>query len=179
MYEKNAPQHAMTPGSKVKELGSIEKAQNWARGEAKAFIKNNLDEAKEALKAKSVWADKDKMGDKALEKFGAAMHPVMDNVSPEHTGFQVFTYKYQGGMIGASDLVKDGIDNINHSVREGGLWGDRQPTDAEMNLMVDEMRLAYQQTFGQKAYEQAVTEPERKLTEDRLAGRGSVGMLIK
>jgi len=35
------------------------------------------------------------------------------------------------------------------------------------------------ETFGQEAYEQAVSEEQRKLTAERLARRGAEGMLIR
>lgn len=166
----------MTPGSKVKELKSVEKAQEWARNEAKNFVKDNLNDAKALYEKsqRSVDVDRPRIIDDALEKFGAAMHTVMDNVSPAHTGFQVYATQYQGILSPASALVNDAVDLWNHSAEE-----DREPTEAEMNLMVDEMRLAYQETFGQEAYEQAVSEEERKLTAERLARRGSEGMLIR
>lgn len=44
----------------------------------------------------------------------------------------------------------------------------RKPTDAEMNLMVDEIRMAYKKTFGKAAYERAVSASERNLTDERM-----------
>ncbi|MGB7069307.1 MAG: RHS repeat-associated core domain-containing protein, partial [Pyrinomonadaceae bacterium] len=176
LKEKNSPQHAMTPGSLVKELGSVEKAQESTRNEAKHFIKDNLTEAKALYDKAQVSVDvaRPNIIDGALEKFGAAMHTVMDNVSPAHRGFQVYALRYQGILSPASALVEDIAAANQHRATE-----EREPTEAEMNLMVDEMRLGYQQTFGQEEYEQAVSEDQRKLTAGRLAKRGSAGMLIK
>jgi len=91
----------------------------------------------------------------------------------------VFGYKYKGIFSPASAGIADVSDLFHHSRSEGGLWGEREPTQEEMNLMVDEIRLAYQKTFGDEAYAQAVSEKERKLTADRLAKRGNQGMLIE
>lgn len=45
--------------------------------------------------------------------------------------------------------------------------------------MVDEIRYRFQQTYGQAAYEQAVSESERKATAERLAKRKTEGMLVR
>lgn|GEM_PF-6281473 len=47
----------------------------------------------------------------------------------------------------------------------------REPTQDEMNLMVDEMRMRFRQTYGQDAYNSAVSEDERKKTAERMACR--------
>ncbi len=185
LYEKNAPQHAMTPGSKVRELGSLEKAKSWARNEAVKFIEGNLNEAKNILKPKAGDSgSRDERVDKSLEKFGAAMHTVMDNVSPAHRDFQVYDNNpaiISGAAAGATGgiggVLGGVVGTVGAAMYQHGQEESREPTQAEMNLMVDELRLNYQQTYGQEAYNQAVSEDQRKLTADRLAKRGTDGML--
>lgn len=115
------------------------------------------------------------------------MHPVMDNVSPAHIGFQVYdnvstaqtgaAIGYVGGgvagaIIGAgAGVASSQADHINTESRD--------PTPDEMNTMVDEIRYRFQQTYGQAAYEQAVSETERRATTERLAGLGTGGMLVR
>lgn len=43
--------------------------------------------------------------------------------------------------------------------------------------MVDEMRTRYRETFGEEAYKRAVSEEERRATDQRLAARGKTYML--
>lgn len=57
-----------------------------------------------------------------------------------------------------------GISAAQHMQQES-----RPPTPDEMNLMVDEMRMAYRKTFGQEAYERDVKEADRRETESRMA----------
>jgi hypothetical protein len=44
----------------------------------------------------------------------------------------------------------------------------REPTEDEMNTMVDQMRMHYLKTFGREEYERAVSREEREATERRL-----------
>ena len=182
MWEKNAPQHAMTPGKWVKESG-LEEARNRAREAAVGFVNAKLDEAKKefekAQRATNPFFDKRAATLNALENFGAAMHPIMDNVSPAHKGFQVYDNLSTAQLgatvnpnpiVGAAAAVVGGL--IDHKETES-----RDPTDEEMNLMVDEIRMRYRETFGDEAYITAVSEDERKKTEIRLAKRGTEGML--
>lgn len=44
----------------------------------------------------------------------------------------------------------------------------REPTESEMNAMIDEMRMRYLYAFGREEYEKAVSPSQRKETERRL-----------
>ncbi len=187
VLESNAYKHAMTPGSKVREMG-LEGAKAWAKNEAAAFINGNLADAKNILRPKpGDYGSLSERTDRSLEKFGEAMHTVMDNVSPAHRGFQVF-YSYDnaagrgafwgaviggapGAVVGAAESVRRDVDE--HSEKE-----EREPTQSEMDLMVDRMRMLYRDTYGQAAYELAVTEDERKKTSDRISQRSTDGRAL-
>lgn len=191
LKEENAPQHAMTPASKVRELGSLEKAQESARGEAKKFVSGKLTNAKDyySRAKEGPKAGYDHWMEMALKHFGEAMHPIMDNWSPAHHDFQVYdgNETVKAGVIGAAAGSILGPVGTLGGAAAGVIIGSRQhskieersPTDDEMNSMVDEMRLAYQETFGITPYTQAVSEAKRNETASRLAKRGSKGMLIK
>jgi hypothetical protein len=101
IWEVEAPKHAMTPGEKVREYmqagmaqpQAIEKAREWAKGEAQKFVKAKGEEAKKyyqmALKEtdpKLRWNHYSK----ALFALGEGAHTLMDNTSPMHRDFQVY-----------------------------------------------------------------------------------------
>jgi RHS repeat-associated protein len=168
LYEKNAPQHAMTPGYKVRELGSVEKAREWARNEATNFINSNMAQAKDYYE-KSNQADREvtkqlfTVG--AFEAFGKGAHPIMDGPAPGHHDFQVYDtqgYKLLGALSPLLGAGVFGVDMLVHSNAEG-----RKPTDAEMNQMVDDLRMQLLNAFGREAYERAVPEADRKETDER------------
>lgn len=189
LLEENAPQHAMTPAKKVKELKSVEKAQEWARGEAKRFIQNKLKQAKTNYQ-KAIDGPKQGLAywsTRAYEFFGEAMHPVMDNWSPAHRDFQVYDGSElpkgaaKGALIGSivgplGTIVGAGIGAYSTTTEHSKIEA-RKPTDDEMNAMVDEMRLAFEITFN--ATVGAVSSPKMQETVARLGKRGYTGMLIK
>ncbi|HEX7772178.1 MAG TPA: RHS repeat-associated core domain-containing protein, partial [Pyrinomonadaceae bacterium] len=172
LLEGQAYKHAMTPGSKVRELGSVEAAKNWANAEMYKFIDAKLGEAQKQFQAGE---NRNGVNNAALVTFGEAMHPIMDNMSPAHRWMQVYDLKpyndtYQKyanfglNEVGAALALNDyRQDMAAHSGEEA-----RPPTPEEMNTMVDQMRMRYLQTFGQEAYEQAVSREERNATERRL-----------
>jgi RHS repeat-associated protein len=172
LLEGQAYKHAMTPGSKVRELGSVEAAKNWANAEMYKFIDAKLGEAQRQFQAGE---NRNGVNNAALVTFGEAMHPIMDNMSPAHRWMQVYDLKpyydtYQKyanfglNEVGAGIALNDyRQDMAAHSAEES-----RDPTQDEMNTMVDQMRMRYLQTLGQEAYEQAVSREERQATERRL-----------
>ena len=168
LYEKNAAQHAMTPGYKVRELGSLEKAKDWARNEATNFINTNMGQAKD-LYGKSNQTNNEAskliLTVGAFESFGKGAHTIMDGASPAHRDFQVYDtqgYKLLGLISPVAGAVAFGVDMKDHANVEA-----RQPTDAEMNQMVDDLRMQFLNAFGREAYERAVPEEDRKATEER------------
>lgn len=172
LLEGQAYKHAMTPGSKVRELGSVEAAKNWANAEMYKFIDAKLGEAQKQFQAGE---NRNGVSNAALVTFGEAMHPIMDNMSPAHRWMQVYDLKpysdtYQKyanfglNEVGAAIALNDyRQDMAAHAGEEA-----RPPTPEETNTMVDQMRMRYLQTFGQEAYEQAVSREERDATERRL-----------
>lgn len=156
LLERNAPQHAMTPGSKVRELmkrglsyeQAVREAQAWARQETAKWIEAKKQEARERLRR----GDRDG----ALRAFGQAMHPVMDNVSPAHRDYQVYdTGKYV--VEGLIDPVKAvgsfAVDMLSHERTES-----RPPTDEERQLMNEEMRKHFRDVFGEEELQRAMTK---------------------
>jgi hypothetical protein len=115
--------------SKIKELGSLAAAQAWSRNEATKFVESNLGEARQIYNQGPM-----NSGNLAnsMESFGGAMHPVMDNASPTHTGFQVYDgSNMRPGVVSVLlplMVFAEGI--IEHSEGE-----NRQPTEAEMNTI--------------------------------------------
>jgi hypothetical protein len=122
----------------------------------------------------------------SLEVFGAAMHPVMDNRSPEHAPFQ----KYEpgrtlldgaifGSPLGLPGMVGGAIGAYGGSTAAHVKGESGEPTEAERNLMVDEIRTRFRETYGDEAYRTAVSEEERKKTEERMRQREHGDMLKK
>lgn len=87
LVESMAPRHAMTPGSKVRELGSFEAAQQWANREMYKFIDKKMAQSQQIFEAGE---NKNGVNDLALLTFGEGVHPVMDNMSPAHRWFQLY-----------------------------------------------------------------------------------------
>ncbi|MGD9628009.1 MAG: RHS repeat domain-containing protein [Pyrinomonadaceae bacterium] len=182
MKEENAPQHAMTPKSYLSSKCDLGCAKEKARGAAKEFIATNLQLAKSEYDKVKDLADGDAKFEgvkKSLEYFGAAMHTVTDNRSPAHSDFQVFdgnetTKIIVGGVIGGiPGALAGGRGTIQHMAIE-----KRAPNATEENLMVDEIRLAFQSVYGSSAYEQSVSEEERRRTQQRQSQGRQGGMLI-
>jgi len=164
LWEANAAQHAMTPGSLVKKYG-VRNAQDIARGEAIEFIENNLASARSLYEQ----ASRTRTGlEGSLLAFGAAMHTVMDNWSPAHRSFKLYDNSMYWEMAGWGNpwgaLVIYGFDMLAHAEDE-----EREPTEDEMNHMIDEMRLRFYEVYGQDAYNRAISEREREKTAERLA----------
>lgn len=85
----------------------------------------------------------------------------MDGASPAHRDFQVYdTLGYK--LLGPVGIVAFGLDMNDHANVEA-----REPTEAEMNQMVDDLRMQFLNAFGREAYERAVPEEDRKQTEER------------
>jgi len=184
--EKNAPQHAMTPGSWVKKYG-LDKAQEMAKEEASKFINKNLDEARRLWNMAQNTQPGSPAGvallNKSLEAFGAAIHVIMDNVSPAHKGFQVYdnstpaaagaavgaattpTNPLLGALVGAGASVA--TSNLAHKEKE-----EPDPTGEEYNLMSDRIRALFKEIYGQAAYEESVLEKDRRETAERIRRNG-------
>jgi RHS repeat-associated protein len=169
MVESMAPRHAMTPGFMVAKLGSVSAAQSWARGEASKWIDQNMGEAKSIYNNSQ---NKDHVPDAALQRFGAGAHTIMDGSSPAHKDFQVYNLVQPVPPVGsdAGSLIAAGIGTVANSVESQNEHGDkesREPTEEEMNHMVDDMRMQYLNAFGREMYEKAVPQSEREATERR------------
>jgi hypothetical protein len=164
LLESQAPKHAMTPGAMLREKkGNLAEAQKAANAEMYQYIDDKL---KEAQKTFMAGENKNGVNNAALYQFGEAMHPVMDNMSPAHHWMKLYDLKPYLDLAVISPAAADiryGLDMAEHKEDEA-----REPTQDEMNAMVDEMRMRYLHTFGQEAYEQAVSKEEREATERRL-----------
>lgn len=189
LIEENAPQHAMTPAAKVRELKSVEKAREWARNEARKFLQQKLALAK-TDHSKAMEGPKQGLvywSTRAYEFFGEAMHPVMDNWSPAHRDFQVYdgselpkgaaTGALIGSVAGPIGTIAGAAIGGYMTTTEHTKIESRVPTEDELNSMIDEMRLAYEITFGGTVG--AVSNPKMQQSIARLNKRGYAGMLIK
>lgn len=172
MWEKNAPQHAMTPQAYVRALGDLPSAQVAARKVAVNFIETNLDLA--ARQYTQAYNSRTGAGlAVAFQTFGSAMHTVMDNWSPMHRDFQLYDGTNMNMAFGPGPLVQFGLDMLDHANGE-----EREPTEDEANHMIDEMRLRFYETFGEDAYNRAVSQAEREATADRLARMNDMRLLL-
>lgn len=156
LLERNAPQHAMTPGSKVWELmkrglskeQAVREAQAWARQETAKWIEAKKQEARERLRR----GDRDG----ALRAFGQAMHPVMDNVSPAHRDYQVYDtgkYFFEALKSPTNAVGSFAVDMLSHKRTES-----RPQTDEEQQLMNEEMWKHFRDVFGEEELQRAMTK---------------------
>jgi RHS repeat-associated protein len=176
IMENQAHKHAMTPGSLVAAKGgNVQEAQKAANQEMYKFIDDKL---KEAQKTFLAGENRNGPNNTSLFQFGEAMHPVMDNISPAHNWMQVYDLQpyldiassaptpLLGPLYVEIAIGKFALDMKAHADIEA-----RQPTQEEMNAMIDELRMRYLHTYGREAYEQAVSKEEREATAKRLRGR--------
>jgi RHS repeat-associated protein len=176
LLESEAFKHAMTPGALVRQFnGDVGRAKQEATKLMNAFIDERMGAAQRTFQAGE---NRNGVNNAALTTFGEGAHPIMDNVSPQHAGMQVYdlapyfkTYqkyaKWGIPEVGATLAIKDYKNDMDeHSAGEA-----RMPTTDEMNVMVDQLRMRYLQTFGREEYERAVTADEREKTERRLKGQ--------
>lgn len=172
LWEANAYQHAMTPGYLVHKYG-LKTAQNMARTDAINFVDKNLTSAKSLYDQ----ASQTRSGFEAsLLAFGAATHTIMDNWSPAHRDFKVYDNSLYWGVSEAGSyggaLLLYGVDMLAHAKEE-----EREPTEDEMNNMIDEMRLRFYEVYGPDAYNRAISQEEREKTAERLSLRSLDQML--
>jgi hypothetical protein len=117
---------------------------------------------------------------KSLEAFGSAIHTVMDNVSPAHGGFQVYSNeaaalagaaygRATGNPIAAAIGAAVGVanSNLDHDNTE-----DRDPTREEYGVMEDRIRMLFQEIYGPDAYSSSVQPEQRRETEERVKRSG-------
>ena len=166
LVEGMAPRHAMTPGSKVRELGSFEAAQKWASNEMYKFIDGKMAQAQKLYQAGE---NRNGVNDLALFTFGEGVHPVMDNMSPAHHWFQLYDLGPYEALAAINPLLA--AYSFKHDMDIHGANETRQPTQYEMNAMIDEMRMRYLYAFGRQEYERAVSQWEREATAARLRER--------
>jgi hypothetical protein len=155
----------MTPGSYVREMGSEAAGRARAIGEMANFVITN--EAK-ASQQQSAYAQRGGSGlsPDALFTFGVATHPPVDNTSPAHAGFQVYSVPQMTTMVpipglpGAvvpitmTDPVQFKKELEEHEAREA-----RPPTPEEEAAAIKEIRTGFGNVFGQDALQRAITPP--------------------
>jgi anti-anti-sigma regulatory factor len=105
-------------------------------------------------------SNKTAVPDTALYAFSQGAHTIMDGSPPAHREFQVYDLAPFKAMflinpVTAALAYKEAIDA--HGAEEA-----REPTQDEMNRMVDDMRMQYLNRFGREMYEQAVSPAERE-----------------
>ncbi len=165
LIESQAYKHAMTPGSYVREMGSEAAARVRAVGEMANFVITN--EVK-ASGQQSAYAQRGGSGlaPDALFTLGVASHPLTDNTSPAHAGFQIYSVPQMttmvpvpgvpGGVIPVTttDPMQFKKELEEHAAREAG-----PPTPEEDAAAVKELRTAFGNVFGQDALQRAITPP--------------------
>jgi hypothetical protein len=97
--------------------------------------------------------------------FGQGAHPIMDGSSPAHRDFQVYDLAPYKTLFAISPAL--GIAAFKEAMDAHAAKEAREPTEDEMNHMVDDLRMQYLNTFGREMYEQAVSPEEREATERR------------
>ena len=161
LIEKLAFRHAMTPATRVREIG-LESARAEAKGNAGDFVTTNMNKAKklnEESREATTYFAKDALRASSYYSFGEAVHTITDNVSPAHRDFQVFD---NSALAMPTGVACWSIEQYIHSDQE-----DREPTETEMNEMVDTLRKYYRQVYGEMAYREAVSANARAETEAR------------
>lgn len=189
LLEENAPQHAMTPKKEVDKRKSVEKAKEWARGEAKKFVSDGINKAKTDYR-KALEGPKDTYTywiTRAYEFFGEATHTIMDNWSPAHRDFQIYdgSTLVKGAMIGGAIGTIAGPMGTIVGAAVGGYMTttehskleSKDPTKDEMNSMIDEMRIAYRMTFNETG--RAIKDSDMRLTDRRVSEQKETRMLIR
>ena len=161
LLESNAPKHGMIPGTWVKQHG-LEKARQMAEDAAQKFIGETLKDAKD-LEDKSNKASKKhkyQLTSDAIETFGRAAHTIMDSVSPAHAPFQVYDgmgiylKKSNNPLAAVIDFAEDMV--VHATIEE------REPTQEEMQKMVDELRAKFREVFGEEIYNRAISPPQKR-----------------
>ena len=158
LLEGNAPQHAMTPGIKVREYQAkglsraeaVKAAQEWARQETARFIEEKKKEAKAWLAKSNKATDplfKRDCYEAALFSFGQAMHPVMDNMSPAHRDYQVYDTALYKALIAVDPQL--GVSAFAADMMVHKETESRPPTPEERAAMNAEMYKHYRDVFGE------------------------------
>lgn len=170
LIESQAPKHAMTPGYKVREFmrqgmsreQAVEKAREWAFGEAKSFVDSKGEEAKR-LQVEYERQGGSGLSPKALYVFGEGAHTLMDNTSPVHRGFQVYDLEeYLSGDgsvfdVGAGmDVIGYAADMLRHKGEESHV-----PTAAETKETTEALHKYFRNVFGADALQAAMSKPPR------------------
>ena len=166
LVEGLAFRHAMTPGSMVREKGSVRAAQDWARAEATNFINDRMGEAKQINENSR---NKNTVPDAALYAFGQGSHPITDGSSPSHREFQVYDLAPYKALFAINPVW--GITAYKTAMDAHTEEESREPTQDEMNHMVDDLRMQYLNAFGREMYERAVSLEERDATDRRRNAR--------
>lgn len=120
---------------------------------AKVAIERNIQNHEQAAqRAQGGTPDHvDQVGVAALKEFGQALHTVEDRTSPAHTDDNGNPRDWNGipNPLSPSEVEAAG----EHNQQEANI------TDDEMNNSVNEARDAFRQTFGDKAAQEAQTDP--------------------
>lgn len=167
LIEKNAYQHAMTPGWKVREFTrqglpldeAIQKARQWAFNEAGKWVDGNGEEAKK-LQAEYRRTNVSGLSPDALYEFGKGAHTLMDNTSPAHRGkddrgFAVYSTAEYWNLAKAS-LPDVAISMFATDMMEHRSDESQQPTKAQIDASNEALRRYFRNVFGEEAYKHAV-----------------------
>lgn len=149
LIESNAPKHAMTPSTKVKELidkgmspeQAEKEARIWAKETARRFVDDAGVEARSYfLRAEGLKNPTRKRGlmTKSYQAFGRGAHTLMDNVSPAHNDFKVYSAPWNEPNVDLDPVrnasVKAGTfiaEMVQHGNEEG-----HEPSRAELQQTI-------------------------------------------
>ncbi|MGH9943547.1 MAG: RHS repeat-associated core domain-containing protein, partial [Pyrinomonadaceae bacterium] len=93
----------------------------------------------------------------ALETFGQATHPLTDNTSPAHTGFQVYTLHVDDADT-PTEAAGAAVQDVK-GLQEHKKIESRPPTAAERRQAVQAMQTTFRNVFGDEAYKRAIKQP--------------------
>jgi RHS repeat-associated protein len=156
LLQSESYKHAMVSAVKVKELGGYDAAREWTEKEMNKFIQDKLNEAKANVSKFQISVALNGFGDEnyllsAQKAFGQAIHPIMDRVSPAHRDFQIYdTSEWKLSLRG---IITAASDISAHAKLE-----DRDPTQDEMQRMVEAIQRLYGDVFNANGLKEAITE---------------------
>ena len=96
----------------------------------------------------------------------------MDGSSPAHRDFQVYdTLPYKLMALGGPMAAGQSIDMFKKDMEAHAAEEAREPTEEDMNHMVDDLRMQFRALFGEDMYKSAVSDKQRDETEQRMKNR--------
>jgi RHS repeat-associated protein len=147
-----AYKHAMTP-------------EGWTKKEARTAGLQWIDQkSNEAKNLQSDFSSKGGTGlsEKALVSFGEGSHTLMDNTSPAHYNYQLYSIPRVlipiPGAPGSYVLLPNASQYTKEQMQHIGKESD-EPTEEQRRRAVADMQAYYLRTFGEEAFHRAIKKP--------------------